>query len=82
MGKMIDITNQRFGQLVAIKPAERHKANGDVMWICRCSCGRYLIVSGPVLRAGKSTKCSLCAKHGDRSRWAEKVILNDGRCLE
>lgn len=38
MGKNTDITGQRFGKLVAIKPT-RKGSNGGFYWLCKCDCG-------------------------------------------
>jgi hypothetical protein len=34
-----DITNMRFGCLVAIRPTEIRKGNLGVFWECKCDCG-------------------------------------------
>ena len=38
MGKLVDITGQRFGRLVVIKRAVNNK-RGDATWKCLCACG-------------------------------------------
>jgi hypothetical protein len=37
MPKALDITNQRFGKLVAISKAA--SKNGKTYWLCKCDCG-------------------------------------------
>lgn len=37
MPKALDITNQRFGKLVAIKKAPSR--SGKTYWLCKCDCG-------------------------------------------
>jgi len=39
MSSSKNITNQRFGKLVAIKPVGRRKCDGAVYWLCKCDCG-------------------------------------------
>ena len=56
MGKMIDISNQRFGRLVAIEPAGTSK-KGRMMWKCICDCGNIAIVDGQYLRRGDTKSC-------------------------
>lgn len=38
MGKFQDLTGQRFGRLVAIKPIGKSKKHGTI-WECQCDCG-------------------------------------------
>lgn len=64
MSKMIDLTNQRFGKLVAIKPQPKDKAIKDrsVKWLCKCDCGNFVIVSGSNLRSGHTQSCGCLQK--------------------
>ena len=43
MPKKLDLTNQRFGRLIAIKEGPRNNA-GRTTWICKCDCGNEKIV--------------------------------------
>lgn len=54
--KSIDITNQRFGKLIAL---EKVKKEGDlhVHWRCKCDCGNESISCGTKLRRGKTQSC-------------------------
>ena len=52
----IDITGQRFGELVAIRPNKSGKYRG-VEWICMCDCGKECTAQGGHLRAGKRLSC-------------------------
>lgn len=36
---MVDITKQKFGRLIALKPTDERGSDGCVCWLCRCSCG-------------------------------------------
>ena len=49
----IDLTNQKFGKLTAIKPTEK-RLNGQVVWLCQCECGNEVSVVGRDLRSGKT----------------------------
>ena len=40
MGSAIDLRGKRFGKVLAIKPTSKRKANGEVIWECRCDCGK------------------------------------------
>lgn len=54
MPKVKDISNQRFGKLVAIKPIQGGRR---VRWLCRCDCGRETVVLGTMLRFGNTKSC-------------------------
>lgn len=69
MGKIKDLTGQKFGKLTAIKRVDdyilkngRHK----IMWLCKCDCGNESIVRGEDLRSGhtKTCGCSWGQYHG------------------
>lgn len=56
MGKLIDLTGQKFGKWTVVGRAENAN-NGAPMWRCRCECGTVAIVNGSNLRDGKSRGC-------------------------
>lgn len=61
MRRKLDLTGQRFGNLVAIeKVPEYTKKHSNVAWLCKCDCGAKLIVRSDNLRSKHSTRCSLC----------------------
>lgn len=56
MGKIIDLTNQKFNKLTVVGffgKDKHHKA----MWKCVCDCGEEHIVIGCDLRSGKCKSC-------------------------
>jgi len=70
MGKYIDISGQRFGNLVALavegqlapKKTERSKYN--YRWPCRCDCGKLTFTAKSALVRGKTTSCGCKRKRG------------------
>ena len=56
MPAFIDITNCRFGRLVALKVARRDKY-GKILWECRCDCGSTSVVLGKHLRSNRVRSC-------------------------
>lgn len=83
-----DITNKRFGRLVAIEPVGRDKY-GYVVWRCKCDCGNEKEVSTKNLGHGTSScgclareqSAKRCEKHGmSRSRLYRVYISMFGRC--
>jgi hypothetical protein len=57
--KAIDISGQRFGRLIAIKPdnSKRPANSTRLYWLCKCDCGNYSTTSGADLRSGKVRSC-------------------------
>ena len=55
MGKRLDLTGQRFGRLVALKPAP--DKNHRTMWKCICDCGNIKIIGLTNLRMGYTKSC-------------------------
>lgn len=56
MGKMVDISNQRFGRLVAVEPLRAEKGKGFI-WRCSCDCGGEAELPAYRLRAGNVMSC-------------------------
>lgn len=54
MGKIKNLTGQRFGRLVAI---ERYSNTSPVKWLCKCDCGNETAVRGYSLTSGKTQSC-------------------------
>lgn len=51
-----DITNKRFGRLVALGPTDRRYVR-EVIWECICDCGKVCFVVGTSLRLGHTKSC-------------------------
>ena len=51
----LDLTGQRFGKLVAIKPLP--KSGQTYKWLCHCDCGNECVVAVANLRNGHSQSC-------------------------
>lgn len=56
MGKLIDLTGQRFGRLVVLRRAGSD-SNKNAMWRCQCDCGNTVITRGKHLRCGDTQSC-------------------------
>lgn len=63
---MIDLTGQRFGRLVALKPVHRRHTTGAVMWVCRCNCGKRVTVPSASLLSLHTKSCGCW--HRDAAR--------------
>ena len=66
--KKIDLTGLPYGILVVLREYGRAKG-GQVLWLCRCKCGKEIVVVGQSLRSGKTQSCG-CLK---RERSSELV---------
>lgn len=53
---MKNLTNQRFGRLVALEPTLKRKS-GCVVWKCQCDCGNIIEVSSHSLKTGNTKSC-------------------------
>lgn len=73
--KRYDLTGQRFGKLVAIRPLP--KRGNDYRWLCRCDCGNETEVVVANLRNGHTRSCG-CESGGGLSA----IHLVDGTNVE
>jgi len=51
-----DLQGQRFGKLTAIRALDE-RTSGQVVWECRCDCGRSVLVLANNLRGRKTRSC-------------------------
>lgn len=56
MGKFIDLTGRRFGRLLVLEKAGRNDSL-QILWRCRCDCGKETITRGLTLRNGETKSC-------------------------
>lgn len=58
MGKLHDLTGQRFGRLTVVAVSSEREKGGNAMWICRCDCGNITHpISGNSLKKGDTKSC-------------------------
>lgn len=55
MGKLIDLIGKRFGRLIVIK--RTGTKNKQVLWLCKCDCGKEKEISGVSLKRGATVSC-------------------------
>lgn len=72
-----DITNQRFGNLIALKPTNKRR-HGSVVWECACDCGNQHYATTELLLAGKVTSCGCVRSKGNQKI---KNILQNNNIL-
>lgn len=56
MGKLIDLTNQRFGFWM-VENRGKNTESGHAQWLCLCECGIKRLITSNSLRTGNSTSC-------------------------
>lgn len=61
--KTVDLTGQRFGNLVVKR--QEGKRNGRTQWLCECDCGKTTFAITSVLRLGKKRSCGCMSKKID-----------------
>ena len=84
MWKALDLTGQRFGRLVAVKPTGERKG-GCVVWKCKCDCGKCILVRTDYLMKGNTSSCGCLQSEETRKRLSgesgrkmiEKMIEKD-----
>lgn len=57
MPKALDITDQRFGRLVARYPLPDRANDGHIQWHCQCDCGNVTKAKVFILRLGRKESC-------------------------
>ncbi len=65
MGKIKDLTGQRFGKLVVLEITPERR-NRQVVWKCQCDCGNITYVVGQALRSGHTQSCG-CKNYESRN---------------
>ena len=61
MGKLVDLSGQRFGRLVIICMTKKRN-QGAVIWKCQCDCGKITNVRSNSLRQGLTRSCGCLQK--------------------
>lgn len=68
MSRLIDVTGQRFGRLVAVKRVQTPNRSTKAHWLCICDCGGQTVTSGQNLRRGQTTSCGCAIGAANRAR--------------
>lgn len=74
---LIDLTGQRFGNLVVLEKNKSEKtSNGStkVYWKCLCDCGNQCIVAGQSLKSGNTQSCGCIKSFGEQK--ISKMLSN------
>jgi len=74
-----DLTGQRFGKLIAIKPDSSHYTSGGnalSRWVCQCDCGNTISVITQALKSGNTQSCG-CLNSKGESRIKQWLLKNN-----
>ena len=77
LGKKLDLTGQRFYKLTVLRLAEN--LGEKTAWVCRCDCGREIIVRTNALRSSHTRSCG-CSGGAKNAR--QGLTFVDGTCVE
>ncbi len=83
MGRLNDLTGQRFGRLTVIKRAENRISQAgkpEICWKCVCECGNTVVVRGGSLRSGRTLSCGCLQKertHQSKKKYNSFRISGD-----
>ena len=61
MGRMIDLTGQRFGRLTVVEMVGKDNCK-KTLWKCKCDCGNEVTVRATNLKQGCTTSCGCFRK--------------------
>ena len=75
-GRAKNITGQQFGRLLALGPIGRNKKS-QIKWLCRCECGKTVVVEGGNLRGGHTQSCGCIVAEKRSTMHASHGLSND-----
>lgn len=75
MGKIKDITGQRFGRLMLLERLPKYK-NNKTYYRCLCDCGNECFASGSHLAEGSVKSCGCLVSESARKRMINKFTKN------
>lgn len=81
MPAKLDLTNQRFGRLIALREAtnEEKEYKKGVFWYCLCDCGNTTVTRTHSLRCGETKSCGCYNKMRVAETQRAKVIDMTGQ---
>lgn len=76
MGKVKDLTGQRFGRLVVLKQEGRNSSR-KITWLCKCDCGNECVVVGNSLSTGNTVSCGCLRKEVTGEKYRGKTLTEE-----
>lgn len=78
--KAIDLAGKHFGRLTAVEPTEKRDGSGNVIWRCKCDCGKESFQPASLLKQGRVTSCGCKRKENDVLK--NKLDYVDNTCVQ
>ncbi len=80
LGRASDLTGQRFGKLVAVRPTRERNGNNSVIWECLCDCGKNVKLGANRLLHEKKEDCgcSFVPSQADPNKLVSPKIAKHG----
>lgn len=72
----IDITNQKFGKLTALRRTETQNSKGEWLWECKCECGNIRLIPTSNLTSGKTQSCG-CRTESLGEFYINQILLEN-----
>ena len=77
-----DLTNKRFGHVVALRPSDK-RSGTNIMWECRCDCGKSIYRTHSNLKAGgENTNCGCLQSELSRENMRKAIHHVEDTCIE
>ena len=57
MGAPLQLAGKTFSRLTVIEPTKERDSQGLIVWLCKCSCGNTVKISGRSIARGKTKSC-------------------------
>lgn len=77
MGLKLDITNKKFGKLIALSEVKERSKTGAVKWYFQCSCGNKSIHEASRVKTGQIVSCGCARKTKDIKESLLKTLFTD-----
>ena len=62
---LTDITGQKFGFLTVLNKTNKRASNRNIIWHCKCDCGKEIDVNGDSLKSGNTQSCGCLKSKGE-----------------
>jgi len=79
MRKINEVGN-KYGRLTVIEEAG-HNKNGKILWKCICDCGKEAVISGALLRNGKTKSCGCFSSEVSRKLCKDRALPLGQACF-
>lgn len=72
MAKRMDLVDKKFGRLTVINYSHSKKYSRATVpyWLCKCDCGKQVVVAGNKLRSGHTSSCG-CLQDESRRKYED-----------